>query len=72
MTTRARGGARTGRAVFFAAAFLSGLGAGGGGAAAPPPDFLETLSMARHRLSAVQDYTAVFHKQQRVGGVLQP
>ncbi len=72
MTTRARGGARTGRAVFFAATLLSGLGAGARGAAAPPPDFLETLSMARHRLSAVQDYTAVFYKQQRVGGVLQP
>ena len=36
------------------------------------PDLMRLLAAARLHYAGVTDYTAVFHKQQRVGGVLQP
>ena len=59
----------------IAAAVLCGLVSGGGRAFAEQgksPDLLEMLAAARAHYASVQDYTTTFHKQQRVGGVLQP
>lgn len=63
------------RALVVTAAALCGVVAPGARTAAEgggPPDLLEMLSAARGHYATVTDYTAVFHKQQRVGGVLQP
>lgn len=62
------------RLALVAAALVWGLGVGGRTAAEPgrTPDLLELLMKARRHMVSVQDYTATFYKQQRVGGVLQP
>jgi outer membrane lipoprotein-sorting protein len=49
------------------------LWAGGASVAkggANEPDLIELLHLAQKNYETVQDYTATFHKQQRVGGVL--
>ncbi|MEI6632937.1 MAG: DUF1571 domain-containing protein [Chlamydiota bacterium] len=63
------------RLLMVTAAVLGGLVWGGGRAfteQGKSADLLEMLAAARAHYVSVHDYTTTFHKQQRVGGVLQP